>query len=964
LAVVLLFGVLPGVPSPRLVVDAPDAVPEELLPERDAVLVVRVLDEHGAPARGADVRVFSVVDDEAYLAADRTTDGDGLTRLERLPRGEHWVLVDAEGAARASSRLVLTPGVRELEVRLAPENTLDVAVVDDTGSPLEARIEVVGADPLPIGAQTGRDGRVTVRRLGPPPWQVVARAPGFDEVTLRRVNGGETVRLALEKLAVVTVHVQDERGGAAAGAKVLIGGAALSPARATTADAEGNARIAGLRAGSYALRATQKGAVSPIELGLLLARGEEKRITLTLAPGRVLAVRVASRDEDEPVRGARVTLAEGGLSPFPLEGVTDKSGHVALGPFAEGDAVVSARAEGFVGRSAPVPGDARELTIALARAGVVVGRVVDARGFPIGGASLELLGTDIDGAPVADDPRRWSFREAHFETLLRGPVALVPRGELGVVPGPVPPIPRASTTLLGGGASAALIARAPAPDPWITREDGTFRLEPATPGRVRVRARHPQYVEASSEAVTLAPGGTAEVRVVLRRGGVLEGRVLTEGGAPVAGVRVVLLGARGFFERSERTGSDGTFAFAAVPELVIVNVADPDDPTRVALRTSASVPDGGNQTLTLRLGPKRAPIDVRVRDDRGYPVPNAQVSAASLEAHVPLRTTAFTDKQGAASIAGASGLSVRLEVRAPGHAPAVIVLDPTTREKEITLAPAERVEGRVRDARTGDPIGGADVVLATEVGVRSAQTKPDGTFAVDDVASGKVELRVRAEGYAPAIRALSVAADKGRRANDLGVIELASEAVAEGVVVDARGDPVLGARVGKDRVPTFVAASTAPRGLAVTDARGRFRLGELPEGEVVLEAYAPDRGRGRVAITVSRRRPTSDVRIVLERPFEPTRAEQLASGGVAVTLDETSGDPRELVLVSVGEGSEAERAGLRAGDTLLDVDGVRVTTLEEGRAKLTGPIGDDVVVRVRRDGREQRMRVPREAVRR
>jgi hypothetical protein len=39
-----------------------------------------------------------------------------------------------------------------------------------------------------------------------------------------------------------------------------------------------------------------------------------------------------------------VTLAEAGLSPFPLEGTTDKEGRVRLGPIASGPAFLSPRA--------------------------------------------------------------------------------------------------------------------------------------------------------------------------------------------------------------------------------------------------------------------------------------------------------------------------------------------------------------------------------------------------------------------------------------------------------------------------------------------------------------------------------------------------------------------------------------------------------------------------------------------
>jgi hypothetical protein len=100
-------------------------------------------------------------------------------------------------------------------------------------------------------------------------------------------------------------------------------------------------------------------------------------------------------------------------------------------------------------------------------------------------------------------------------------------------------------------------------EPWVTRFDGTFRVRPVTPGRVRALVRHPAYVEGLSEAVTLAPGGEGHVQVTLYAGGSLEGRVVDENKRPVGGARIDLVALRGTLERSTVTADDGTFAFAA-----------------------------------------------------------------------------------------------------------------------------------------------------------------------------------------------------------------------------------------------------------------------------------------------------------------------------------------------------------------------------------------------------------------
>ena len=132
------------------------------------------------------------------------------------------------------------------------------------------------------------------------------------------------------------------------------------------------------------------------------------------------------------------------------------------------------------------------------------------------------------------------------------------------MPGPLPPVPH------GGSINAALLrghGKEAPPEPWVTRDDGTFRAFPIPPGRVRAIVRHPAYIEGVSSLITVTSGGEAEVHVVLRGGGSLEGRVLDERRVPLGGVRVEIASTKGSLARSTHTADDGTFAFAAVPGL-------------------------------------------------------------------------------------------------------------------------------------------------------------------------------------------------------------------------------------------------------------------------------------------------------------------------------------------------------------------------------------------------------------
>ena len=921
----------------------------------------------GPPLAGAEVRAFAVLDGKAFAAGKATTDEAGVARLEGLAHAEHWIVAEAKGRARASQMVVVVAGARRLDLELGPEHALEVRVRTETGEAVPgAELEVRGADPFPIGARTDAEGVARVSRLGEGPWVVVARAHGFEEITRRRVPEGQPLVVTLGRQGALVVKVVSETGEPTPGARVLVASPSLFPARVAETTEKGSVRIGGLAPGSYALRAVRGGRVSPIEVGVPVGKGEEREVELRLGPGVTVAARVIDATSREPVPSARLTLVEGGLSPFPIEGIADKQGRVVLGPFARGAASIAARADGFVGRGAVAVPDPPppEVEIPLVRGGVLAGRVVDGRGFPIDGATIRVVGTDLDGMPVDEDPQRSSFREAHFQAALAGPSPLIPAGELGVMPGPVPPIPRGPSLALAGAGNGA--AGTAAVEPWVSARDGTFRATPVTPGRVRALVRHPQYVEATSEVVQLVPEGEATVTVVLQRGGILEGRVVDTRGRGVGNAHVTVLATKGSLERVARTASDGTFAFAAMPEALTVLVSRDEDVTQVAARAEVSVPEGGKQKLELVLPEPRPALAVRVTDGRRG-LDAAQVSAVSLDPAEALRVTAFTDARGEGQLAGAKGLALRVEVHAPGRASKVVTTTAETAQLEIELAPAESLTGEIW-ANRRETIEGAEVVLQTEGGARHARTNKDGAFTLGDLAPGPARLRVRAKGRAALEKAIVIEARGGRRPTELGKLELAEAGVIEGVVVDGKGDPVPGARVGKDAVPTYLPVGTPAAGLATCDARGRFRLEDLPEGNVVLEAYAADVGRARVnGVRVVSGRTTDRVRIVLVREPGGAGGEPSASGGVAITLGETAAGAEgfpEVVVAAVAEGSEAERGGLLPNDALLEVAGAKVHSMTEARARLSGPVHDDIVLRVRRADRVIVLRLSREQVRR
>jgi uncharacterized GH25 family protein len=161
-------------------------------------------------------------------------------------------------------------------------------------------------------------------------------------------------------------------------------------------------------------------------------------------------------------------------------------------------------------------------------------------------------------------------------------------------------------------------------------------------------------------------------------------------------------------------------------------------------------------------------------------------------------------------------------------------------------APGVALSGRVL-GRLGGPVEGATVYAAEsnewlgagldelEPGPGSpihrveTRTDKDGRFQVRVEARSKVALALRAEGFAPLDREVSLSSLE----RDLGDLVLDPSVVLAGRVVDSSGRPVEGARIarvsGSD--PSFLFFG-GPRGATVakTDAQGAFRVAQLGAG--------------------------------------------------------------------------------------------------------------------------------------
>jgi hypothetical protein len=923
--------------------------------------------------QNALVKVFYQFGGKYHLVGAEKTNGEGRARIASLPRGSLWITAEGAGWARASSQLVMDAKEREKDLVLLPAHELAVTVLDEQSVPIDRATALVSTtDPLPYGALSDKNGQVTVGRLGPPAYSVKVSARGYESATLRGITAPVTVKL--RKLGALLVTVEDSDNQPVEGATVTLSGTSLWPARRVVTNAKGQANVHGLLAGSFDLHAVKGDLVSRTEQSVPLARGEQRAVALRLIRGRKVTVFVTDGD-GEPivaVANADVVVTEGGLSSFPERGRTQADGRVTLGPFEPGPLSASATARDFVGTSVvAVPEDSvANVRVALRRGGTMIGSVVDQFDHPIDGASIEIVGTDFMGLPVAETPRYRELQSVGFARALAGPEALMAVGELGVTTGPVPPIPGAAANsdyVLTGDEllrrRAITVGDPSESEQWVTRYDGSFRAHPVTPGRLRALVRHPAYVEGQSELVTLQPAGSAEVKVVLHAGGAIEGVVVDRFGRTVGGARIELAATSGSRVQTTYTADDGAFAFASLPSEVILTVARAESPDRPILREHVTVREGKREPVRIVLPEAREAVEVLVVDERDQSLEGVEVVIASLEPDSPLRQTRFTGPDGRANFDDARALALSVTVENPGFAPGVERVTKAAAQIKIVMHRGVVVTGRVTSVRGRVPVNRARVTVASAGRRRIAMTNTEGTWQLADVPEGPLHLTIEAENL-PVVELERIAVRQARpdRAYDLGEVDLPDAGGISGIVVDQRGDPVVGAQVGTAPIAGYSPAVAPPKGTATTDKSGRFRLACVAVGRATVHAYAPGIGRGASEpVEILSGRDREDIRIRLDRPVPDEAHVAAGPANVAISLNQVGAN---IVIEQVASASEAERAGLKAGDQLIAIDGIRLRDISDARARLAGPENGDLLLDLERQGHSIRLRTVRELVRR
>jgi RNA polymerase sigma-70 factor (ECF subfamily) len=380
--------------------------------------------------------------------------------------------------------------------------------------------------------------------------------------------------------------------------------------------------------------------------------------------------------------------------------------------------------------------------------------------------------------------------------------------------------------------------------------DGSFRLTSLAPSLHALRASHGDHLEGD---VRMAPAGSTIV-LVLRRGPAVAGRVLDGGGRPIAGAlcslaRLPLTEVHRIFDwsGSERepadpgpkeatTGEDGRFriqGIAAAPHEITIT-AGGRAPLHRDVEAAAGDIDLGDLVL-----PDPLSIAGRVTGPGGRSAAGARVWAGRRRRSVEpanqivperpvLLAEAVSDGDGRFLLGGLPPgvFAVRAEMADLADAVVESVASGTA-DLALALGAGITVHGKVLDAATGSPVGGADVRIGFS-SLKTAASDARGAFVVrgipaEEVHYGNSTVRVLHPDYGAHTANVMLLGRNERFPLEVRLTPDAHD--IEGMVRDAEGRPVANAQVWLESLG-LESGFTSPGDRTVSGPDGIFRLGE------------------------------------------------------------------------------------------------------------------------------------------
>jgi protocatechuate 3,4-dioxygenase beta subunit len=715
----------------------------------------------------------------------------------------------------------------------------------------------------PAPYPTGPDGRFAIDGLEPGRYRLRVTGTGLLAAELRFVPvPSDEARVVVARQISIEGTVTDG-GKPVLTATVGLRGEAIGGTLETKTDTHGAFHVPNLPEGRYQIFAYQGALAARTVRVARLGSGPFEAVELRLEAGAIVVGRVIDRGEGTPLAAA-IELRPSGEDQAPRFARAGEDGTFRIEGVPTGRWIADAYAPGYLspggveleaGRGVP--------ELALERGGAIEGRVLDGDGRPIAGATVRALtsGTspvELSAEVERDRLRRYSGRTAastsDVGTVTNDP-QLLQRGELGVMIGPIPPLPSPGSDIAraaavvdpnAAAATAGLLTEPPAlavdearASIWVTGADGRYRIRGFSKAKATVLAGADGFAEARSREVPIDAGQVITgVDVVLTAGTYLVGKVTDQRGAPVIGAEVAAAPKVGapLAAFSDESGEYRLGPLSGAAELRASAYGHVEVRREIELAAVKGA-TAGERREDFVLEVADATLAGTVEDSTGVPVKGAQlevVDGAGERRHA----TAAAD--GTFSIDLLPRGHVRVRVEHPEYPAAELdaIASVTSERVHLRLAIGGAVEGALLDASSGAPLAGQTLAARGPSGQTTEMTTDKaGLWKLGPLQPGRWQIDARLPGYLAQTRELDVPASRAPGLTSVRDvrIDLARGALVGGTVRDRRGQRVSGAHVA-----VRAADGSGPVVEGDADVAGEFRVHDCPTGDIVVSATRGD----------------------------------------------------------------------------------------------------------------------------
>jgi carboxypeptidase family protein len=718
-----------------------------------------------------------------------------------------------------------------------------------------------------VAPLTGADGRFVVEGLVPGRFRLRVTGAGLLPAEVRYIPvPSDEARIVVARQVAIEGTVTDG-GKPVVNAQVGLRGDAIGGTIETRTTATGGFRFASLPEGRYQLFAWQAALAARTVRVARLGAGPFGPVELRFEAASIVVGRVVDRDEGTGLAAA-IELRPSGDDQAPRYARSGDDGVFRIEGVPNGRWIADAFVPGYqspggveleAGRGVP--------ELALTRGGAIEGRVLDGEGHPAAGAAVRALTagqspTEISAEVDRDKLRRFSGRTAAPVPVTPGAQGgdpqLIARGELGVLVGPIPPIPPPGVHVaLAAVAIDPSLAGEPPPLPgdparasiWTTGADGSYRIRGFGKAKVTVLAAAAGFAEARSRQVAIEPGQViAGVDLVLTPGSMVLGKVTDQHGTRVVGAQITATPV------GTGTGAAAGAAGAAGAALDVFTDEAGEyklGPMTGTVELHATAYGHGEARRTVELAAVRGTAPAEHREDLLLVIADATVAGILEDATGAPVAGAHLDVVGGAGdgrhaiVAGDGTFSidllpagrVRLHIEHPAYpsddVDVVAAADNQARAR-LRLPLGGGVEGVLLEASSGAPIPSVTLAAAGPgSALAEASTDQAGRWKLGPLKPGRWKITLKQPGYLTQTRELDVPVARTPGATSVRDIrlELARGALIGGTVRDARGQRVAAAHV--------IAAAVTGQGPTCegdTDGHGEFRIHDCPTGELDVSA--------------------------------------------------------------------------------------------------------------------------------